>query len=252
MSSIIKKPNQSKSISAILVSCLLITGCAVRLPGFFSASGGNSEQSYSAPVDLDEVSADLISDNDIINREKSHVRRSGEIYLMRGLANTFSRGIDDLTAKMRRQGYDAVNFSYTQWPAVATDITLRQQSEEISFPIIIIGHSLGGNESSKFANYLGERGIPVEYVVTLDPVETGVVGQGVKNVVNYYLPKSADNRLLAGKGFNGKIENIDVSHDAKVSHTNIDKNKAFHAFILKHVGKITQKIKPEAHGIASR
>ncbi len=49
----------------------------------------------------------------------------------------------------------------------------------LSYPVIIIGHSLGAGVSPLMATYLAERGIPVSYVVMYDPVErTRVGGQG--------------------------------------------------------------------------
>lgn len=180
-------------------------------------------------VDFDRVNnIDEIGPDDVIKRSKRRVRRSGEVYLMRGLADVFSRGIDRMAKDMRGRGFDAVNFSYKHWRPVADNIVARNGRKKVSYPIIIMGHSLGANESSKFANYLASRGVRVSLVVAFDPVETGHVGKQIGEVINYYLPKKrADNRILAQDGFDGKLENIDVTVDDAITHTNVEKNAEF-------------------------
>ena len=226
--------------AATIIALLLAAGCSAS-----SSPGGSDGSSVAAlqSVDLEERSADSIRSIDVINRSKSHVKRTGEIYLMRGLANVFSRGIDDMAVQLRRRGYDASNFSYTEWQGVASDIANRARRKKVSYPVVIIGHSLGGNESSKFANYLADSGVPVALVVAFDPVETGRVGKGIKKVVNYYLPKSADNRILAESDFDGILQNIDVTVDPEMTHTNVDKSPKFQTATLNEIAGMTSKLR---------
>ncbi|MGI9352760.1 MAG: lipase family protein [Rhizobiaceae bacterium] len=197
----------------------------------------------SQPVVLDGMPADSVRAVDVIRRSKSGVTRTGEIYLMRGLANVFSRGIDDMARQLRDRGYDAANFSYTEWRPIAEDIVRRASNKEVSYPLVIIGHSLGGNESSKFASYLADRKVPVALVVAFDPVETGHVSNGVARVVNYYLPKSADNRILPKDGFAGELDNVDVTADPAITHTNVDKDPKFQAATLTSIANLTGKLR---------
>ena len=197
----------------------------------------------SQPVKLDEMAPDSVRGIDVIRRSKTSVTRTGEIYLMRGLANVFSRGIDDMARQLRDRGYDAANFSYTEWRSVAEDIVRRNSKKKVSYPVVIIGHSLGGNESSKFANYLVDRGVPVALVVAFDPVETGHVNNGVARVVNYYLPKAADNRILPNDGFAGELDNVDVTVDPAITHTNVDKEPRFQAATLTSIANLTGKLR---------
>jgi len=214
----------------LIVATLSLSACAVPISGF-SESASVQSLATSEKINLSDMEtseqADELNALDIINRSKENVTRTGEVYLMRGLADVFSRGVDQMAEAMRDRGIDASNFSYTQWPEIAEDIVDRSQSGNLSYPVIIIGHSLGGNESSKFANYLGERGVKVAQVITFDPVETGFVGKNIEQVTNYYLPKSEDNRILANADFTGDIENIDVSTNEKITHVNIEKNEVF-------------------------
>ena len=225
--------------SVCLTASLLLAGCSA------SSNSNPPQASVSAleTVVLEDQPTDTIQDIDIINRSKEHVTRTGEIYLMRGLANVFSRGIDSMAHQLRERGYDAANFSYTEWQGVAADIVARANRKKVSYPVVIIGHSLGGNESSKFANYLADNQVPVALVVAFDPVETGHVGAGIKKVVNYYLPKSVDNRILAEGDFNGVLENIDVTVDPDITHTNVDKNQQFQAKTISEIASLTGRLK---------
>jgi len=233
--------NRKIRASSFIISVALLSGCSATAPTQNTTNFEIPNLSNQPKVQLSEIQTDEIRDSDVINRSRESVTRTGEIYLMRGLADVFSRGIDDLTEKLRQRGYDASNFSYVQWPAIAEDIKYRSTKKKVSYPIVIIGHSLGGNESSKFANFLANNGVPVRLVVTFDPVETGYVVKGVKKVVNYYLPKSADNRILSSDGHKGKIKNIDVTYDPDITHTNVDKHDKFQAATLSQIKKITRK-----------
>ena len=231
------------------ISLLLVASCALPVTRF-DESVKTTSLSTHEKVNLTSIEtskqADELDASDIINRSKNHVTRSGEVYLMRGLANVFSRGIDEIAEMMRDRGIDASNFSYTQWPEIADDIVRRSQGKKLSFPIIIIGHSLGANESSKFANYLGERGVKVARIVTFDPVENGVVGKNIGKVTNYYLPKSEGNQIVASDDFTGEVENIDVSNNKDITHTNIEKNQTFQEKIIDNVLELTSKKRKRA------
>lgn len=237
------KGMQLTSIVRIPIACsaVLVTACVSDPVASLNPDLPKSNQSIRA-VSLDQMPADSVRSTDVINRTKDKITRTGEIYLMRGLANVFSRGIDEMAKQLRTRGYDAANFSYTEWRGVAEDITNRSKSKKVSYPVVIIGHSLGGNESSKFANYLASQDVPVALVITFDPVETGFVGPQIGTVINYYLPKSADNRIFAKEGFEGDIKNVDVTVDPSITHTNVDKNAAYQAATLSSIQNITKKI----------
>ncbi|MCB1384992.1 MAG: hypothetical protein KDJ80_03545 [Nitratireductor sp.] len=235
------------AIVAALIGTTVVTGCSTTGSSSSNASLGDEltvSSTHGAVLATQEVeNVDQIRPQHVIHRSKAHVTRTGEIYLMRGLANIFSRGIDRMADDMRARGYDASNFSYKFWQPIADDIVARARRDAVSYPIIIMGHSLGGNESSKFANYLGSRGVEVSLVVAFDPVETGHVGANIDRVVNYYLPKTnEDNRIHASAGFTGTIENIDVTTDTSITHTNVEKNARFQAASIKKLNDLTKAL----------
>jgi len=226
---------------SVAISAIVLTACVSDPEVSLNPKTEQTSQSTLA-VALDKLPTDSISSTDVVNRSKAQVTRTGEVYLMRGLANVFSRGIDEMASDLRTRGYDAANFSYTEWRGVAQDVVARAKKRNVSYPVVIIGHSLGGNESSKFANFLATQDVPVSLIVTFDPVETGHVGPKIGTVINYYLPKSADNRILPREGFKGEIQNVDVTVDPSVTHTNVDKNPKFQTATLKSITNLTREL----------
>ena len=88
-------------IAIALIGTVAMTGCSTTASSTSNTTLG-SEISASREQITD---VDAIRPVDVINRSKDHVTRSGEVYLMRGLANIFSRGIDDHGRQDARQGF---------------------------------------------------------------------------------------------------------------------------------------------------
>lgn len=153
-------------------------------------------------------------------------RYSGEVYLLRGLANVFSTGLDEINGKFQRRGVNSRVDNHSAWQRYADDILARAESGRVSYPIVIMGHSLGGNASVQMAKYLGDNGVEVAYVVAFDPTITTTVGPNVGRVVNYYLPNKAngeETNIVQGEpGTSAEIVNFDA-RVMGVDHFNIEK-----------------------------
>jgi len=178
-----------------------------------------------------------------INRPVSgKITRTGEIYLLRGLANVFSRGMDTLGAKMVRRGIDARVYNHGAWRELAANIVARHKKKQVSYPIVIMGHSLGANASSGMANYLGSRGIKVQYVVAFDPTVKTSVGKNVNRVVNFYLPNDKHSNVIRkAPGFKGTLKNINVTGVRGLKHTTVEKDAKFHNQVIQRTLGYTKK-----------
>lgn len=175
---------------------------------------------------------------------KSSARRTGEVYLLRGLMDVFSRGMDEMAVKLNRAGVYAISTSYSNWREIADEIVARNARGQVSHPVIIMGHSLGGNDAPKMASYLGQRGIKVPYVVTFDPTEPVHVGKNVGKVVNYYLPND-NNRIYRGAGFTGTLDNVNVASMRDVTHTTVEKNRLLQSRAIATVMGMTRAAGPK-------
>ena len=165
--------------------------------------------------------------------------KQGEVYFLRGLANIFSLGLDVMAKRVTEDGVANCVFNHHHWNTLAGDLIANNSLGKISFPIIIVGHSLGANVAPLLATKLGAHNIPVSYVVMLDPVEAEPVGRNVAEVVNYYLPKHKETRLFAAAGFTGTIENINVHLRGGINHFNIDENPAIWDEIHQRIRELT-------------
>lgn len=221
-------PASRIGVAICVVSMLALAGCT-------STGSSSSNPAAGRGDDPSRQSAPSTT-----RPEPGTVTRTGEIYLMRGLMDVFSRGIDVMAAQMRRQGLNAINTSYTEWETLAKDIVRRSKSRDVSYPIVIIGHSLGANDASKMASYLGDRNVKVSYVVTFDPTEPGYYGKNVGRVINYYLPNE-NNKVYRRKGFKGVMKNIDVSDQPDITHTTVEKDAKLQAGVISRIMKITRK-----------
>lgn len=173
---------------------------------------------------------------------KGKITRTGEVYLLRGLANVFSRGMDTMGAKMVRAGLDARVYNHSVWKTLADNIIARNKKKQVSYPVVIMGHSLGGNASALMAKYLGENNVKVQYVVAFDPTVTTYVGKNVNRVINFYLPNEANSNVVKrAPGFRGALKNINVKGVRGLTHTTIEKDSNFHNQVINRTLSYTKK-----------
>ncbi len=179
--------------------------------------------------------------------DRADYRYTGEVYLLRGLANVFSTGLDVMDEKFKRRGVNSRVDNHAVWQNWANDIIAREKAGRVSHPIIIMGHSLGGNATMQMARYLGDNGVHVAYAVSFDPTITGEPGPNVDEAVNYYLPNGKPgkdaNVIVEGPGFQGSLANVDVSPVEGMNHFNIEKNPELQVRVMT---KTMNLLKPRA------
>lgn len=161
-----------------------------------------------------------------------------EIYMIRGALNVFSRGMDQMTDQLRARGCNARDLSNGQWRGVARDIIERSKRGAVSYPIIIAGHSVGGQEAPRFSDALHEAGVPVALVVGVDPgwLPPPPFTAGNPLVINYWVGGSARGNPYKSKGgFSGTITNIDIRAFSNADHVQIDKDASVQSRILANI-----------------
>ncbi|TCT06786.1 hypothetical protein [Aquabacter spiritensis] len=169
----------------------------------------------------------------------------GKVYLMRGLANVFSQGMDDLGAKLRARGIDAEVYEHGRWPALA--------DQAVSFaktrgrpPVIIIGHSLGADAAIKMAERMTDLGVSPRLVVTFDPVGVTEIGRTSGRFINYYQSNNGfGKRLETGPGFRGQLVNRNLDDLGAIDHFNIEKSPKLHAEVIAAIVSVTRPRRPK-------
>ncbi|MBN8915733.1 MAG: hypothetical protein J0I31_09065 [Rhizobiales bacterium] len=168
------------------------------------------------------------------------------VYLLRGLANVFSLGMDDLAKKLNARGIPATVHEYGQWASLA-DAAAAESRATGNSPIIIVGHSLGADAAVEMAERLTALGTPPKLVVTFDPVGVTQVGASSGYFINYYQSNNGyGKRLTAGPGFRGNIVNRNLNAIGGIDHFNIEKSPRLHDEVITQVRSITTpKPKPK-------
>ncbi|HLL27534.1 MAG TPA: alpha/beta hydrolase [Xanthobacteraceae bacterium] len=160
------------------------------------------------------------------------------IYMLRGLFGIFSLGIDKLAAKLRAQGYDPIILGWEQWSLAATEIVANHRRGETGHTILI-GHSLGSDSTVQIANSVAPQKIPIDLIVTFDITEPLEVPANVEFFINYYQNNGVGRRAIAGPGFRGQLDNVDLSADHSLDHLNIDESDKLQQLVVARVFDVT-------------
>ena len=178
-------------------------------------------------------------------REPSHTH----VYLMRGLMNIFSLGMDQLASAIYQHGIETAVYNHAQADGVVDEIAQRYRGGDHG-PIILIGHSLGADAIMTMAQQLDRQGVPVALVVPFDGTASYAAPANVACVLNLTQRKYA--YMVAGAGFHGKLSNVDVSSDTSIDHFTIDKSPRLQAKALSSVLEAVhgQACQPGASGPA--
>ena len=154
------------------------------------------------------------------------------VYLMRGLLNIFSLGMDQLAAQIVRNGIDASVYNHSVEETVVGAIAQKYRAGDHG-PYILVGHSLGADAVMLMAQQLNAQGVPVALVVPFDGTASYAASANVSCVVNLTQRRYA--YMQAGAGFHGKLSNVDVSSDTTIDHVTIDKSPRLQAMALKEI-----------------
>lgn len=158
-----------------------------------------------------------------------------EVYVLRGAFDVFSAGMNQMTRKMQARGINAKAYSNGRWSGLADNIIKRHAQGNVSYPIVIMGHSVGGQEASAMANKLGKAGVPVKLVVGFDPgfAKPQPFRYGSPRVVNFYIAgQPRGNPYRSAAGFGGSINNINIRSFTNADHVAIDKDAQVQARAL--------------------
>ena len=154
------------------------------------------------------------------------------VYLLRGLMNIFSLGMDQLAARIAQRGIAASVHNHAEADAIVAQIAAQYRAGDRG-PVILIGHSLGADAVMTMAQALNRDGVPVALVIPFDGTGSYVTPKNVACVLNLTQRNYA--YMRSGAGFHGKLTNVNVSGDSGIDHFTIDKSPRLQAYALKSV-----------------
>ena len=153
-------------------------------------------------------------------------------YLMRGLMNVFSLGMDQLAVLIARHGIEASVHNHAEADPVVSEIAARYSAGDRG-PIILIGHSLGADAVMTMPQSLDRVGIPVALVVPFDGTDSYAAPKNVACVLN--ITQRTYAYMHSGTGFHGELTNVNVSGEPGIDHFTIDKSPQLQALVMKSV-----------------
>jgi pimeloyl-ACP methyl ester carboxylesterase len=160
----------------------------------------------------------------------AHAQTAGQprVYMFLGLGNVFSTGIDVLAEKLTRRNIWARAANHVSAASFADDAIRAYRAKP--GPVVLIGHSLGGDATVEVADKLKAAGVPVALLISYGPANSQSVPSNVARAINYYQSNSAWNATFRpGPGFKGSLRNIDLAKDPAIDHLTIEKDDRLHA-----------------------
>lgn len=125
--------------------------------------------------------------------ESSARPRGGtHLYVLMGLGDN-SPGLAEFAARMEQHGIPTTVLSHAGWQGAAADAIEQYKAGRLR-SIEIVGHSLGGDAAMDMAAELGSANVPVQLVVTLDPVSSPSFSSNVRRAVNL-IPRSGEDHF---------------------------------------------------------
>lgn len=155
------------------------------------------------------------------------------VIILRGVAGeVFSQGMDELGARLQREGHPTVVDSNVNW------MTLASARAENERPCrAIIGHSAGADHAIEIARALNRRGIDVDYLFLFDPRFPLTIPTNVRHCYNFMSPVPVGNGVPVLPDLGNTRTLIENDVKWSLGHLDIDDNLALQNFIA---GKLRQ------------
>jgi len=132
-----------------------------------------------------------------------------KVYLLRGLTNVLSPGIDHLNEELQRRNIDVTIANHAFSDSLASEAIEGCRSGRFG-SIVLVGHSLGASAAVSMAEQLQKAGLRVALIVTIDPVTKIAVPGNVRVLKNYFLSSGVGTMVERSGRFHGTLQNVDM------------------------------------------
>jgi pimeloyl-ACP methyl ester carboxylesterase len=181
----------------------------------------------------------------------------GKVLLVRGVLTVFSLGLDDLADRLRRKGLDVQIVPASLAFSTAGKIAEDYAAGRTKGPLVIIGHSLGGDLGPALARRFGRQGVPVDLLVMIDSTNPSSIPENVKRCVNLYQSNFSPTwfRIFRGAPTEAKsgqtnLTNIDIrelpekGQATQLNHFNIEKSPWVHDIVSRELWRTFGREEP--------
>jgi hypothetical protein len=203
----------------------------VHSPAMLALAAGLLGGSVAPALSQDIAAAEKRTASVASSQRRTAVRSEAHVYLLRGLLNIFSLGMDDLAQKLEHRGVRTSVHNHSEWESLSDQIAAKYKAGNRG-AIILVGHSLGADAVMFMGEYLGKKGVPVALIVPFDGTGSFAASSNVQRVMN--LTQRDYAYMKRGNGFRGELANIDVSGQG-YGHTDIDKSAKLHSMVINKI-----------------
>jgi hypothetical protein len=158
------------------------------------------------------------------------------VYLLRGVLNIFSLGLDEIAAKLQAQGINATVANYLSWSSLADEAAAEFRSGRTR-TIILVGHSSGATALPDMVARLDRLGAPVKLAIGLDSVFRTSLSGRVGRYINFYVANGNGEPVAKGRQFRGELENVDVGR-LGMAHLTIDKSDVMQRKVISAIDAV--------------
>jgi hypothetical protein len=165
------------------------------------------------------------------------------VYLLRGVLNVFSLGLDGIAAKLEAQGIPVTITNYLGWASVADEAAADYRSGRVK-TIILVGHSSGATVLPDMVARLDQAGAPVKLAIGLDSVFKTSLSGRVGRYVNYYIGNGNGEPVTPTKGLHGTLQNVNVQNVPGVGHITIEKSEIMQRRVIADIDAVVFGSRP--------
>ena len=170
-------------------------------------------------------------------RNSASAASTAHVYLLRGVLNIFSLGLDDIAAQLRAQGIPVTVANFASWSSLADEAAAGYNSGRLK-TIILVGHSSGATALPDMVAKLDQLGVPVKLAIGLDSVFRTSLSGRVGRYINYYIANGAGTPVQRTGRFQGTLENVNVQNVPGVGHMSIEKNQIMQRKVISEIDAV--------------
>lgn len=170
------------------------------------------------------------------------------VYLLRGVLNIFSLGLDTIGARLQARGVPVTVANFVSWSSLADEAAAAYRAGRLK-TIILVGHSSGATALPDMIAKLNQLGVPVKLAIGLDSVFKTKLSTGADRYINIYIGDGPGEPVRAAAGFRGKLDNVDV-RGTGVGHISIDKNEAIQRRVIAEIDAAIMRSRAPAAPVA--
>src|ERR1022692_1025704 len=171
--------------------------------------------------------------------DSASVPTNGHVYLIRGLlGEVFSRGLDQLAENINNRGVRATVHGLLEVNSLTEEIIKKYKDDPSSAPIILIGHSSGGDAIISMAQKMKKENVPVGLAFGFDPTShAGPVPDNVEVFINLFQRSNpiGGGEVKAAPEFPGRLINVDLQEHSEIIHITLDKSLKIHELVADEI-----------------